>query len=106
VSYDLRITCTEGSGRIGRHSWLRVALDTPALKQTNIYPELPDHEGIELPAFGLCSNFGRPILFWRDGEVVVKHAEDQYLSDLVAIASALDGRLVHPDGTEAGGDAD
>ncbi len=95
------MTGTGGSGRIGRHSWLRVALDTPALKQTSIYPELPDHEGIELPAFGLCSSFGRPILFWRAGEVIVKRAQDEYLSDLAAIASALDARLVHPDGTEA-----
>jgi hypothetical protein len=101
VSYDLCITRSYGSGRIGRHSWLRVALDTPALRQTSIYPELPDHEGIELPAFGLCSSFGRPILFWRDGEVIVKRAQDEYLPDLAAIAGALDARLVFPDGTEA-----
>jgi hypothetical protein len=101
VTYDLVIAGKGRSGPIGRHTWLRVALHTPRLKQTSIYPELPEHQGIELPAFGLLSNFGRPILFWRDGEVIVKRAQDEYLPDLAAIARALDARLVRPDGTDA-----
>jgi hypothetical protein len=101
VSYDLLITRAGDATPIGRHTWLNTAVETPLLVLKTLHPELPEDQGVDHPAFGLYTHHGRPILFWRNGEVIVKHVEDEFLPDLVTIARVLDARLVHPDGTEA-----
>ncbi len=95
------ITRQGASAPIGRHKWLSVAVDAPALVLMTLHPDLPEHHGIDHPAFGLHSCYGPPILFWRNGEVVVKKVGDQFLFDLRAVARMLDAQLVHPDGREA-----
>jgi hypothetical protein len=105
VGYDLYIKRAAGPAAghrkpINRHTWIRVALGVPALQTTVRFPDLADDEGVEYPAFSLLGQFGRPILFWRDGEVIVKGAEDEYVPDLWAIARSLDAQLLFGDGTE------
>ena len=106
MSYDLLITRavdTSGSVReaISRRAWVHAALLTPALVMKHHFPDQADDEGVDYPAFGLLGQFNRPVLFWRNGEVIVKRADDDYLPELFTIAHQLDARLVCPDGTDA-----
>lgn len=101
MSYDLVITRAGDATPIGRHTWLNLAVETPVLVLKTLHPELSEDQGVDHPAFGLYQYYGRPVLFWRNGEVIVQHVEDELLPDLVTIARVLDARLVHTDGTEA-----
>jgi hypothetical protein len=101
VSNDLLIIRAAGAAPIGRHAWLNLAVEAPMLVLKTLHPELPEDQGVDHPAFGLYQRHGRPILFWPNGDVIIKHVEDEFLPDLVTIARVLDARLVHPDGTEA-----
>jgi hypothetical protein len=87
VVYDLVIRRRESSDPIDRQVWLTVALDTVALVQ--LVPHSEEHPGIDVPAFGLWSRYNHPVIFWRRGEVIVKSANDEYLSDLRLLASRL-----------------
>jgi hypothetical protein len=54
----------------------------------------PATPGIEFPAFGLFRHYDNPVLFWQDGQVVIKYAEKEHLPDLNVIADQLEGDLV------------
>jgi hypothetical protein len=100
LAYDLLITradpAVSAAEPISRHVWLSLAVATPALMQKRRPPYQPDDD-VEYPAFSLLGYFGRPVLFWRDGAVVVKQAEDEYLPDLRIIAARLGARLLARD---------
>lgn len=100
MAYDLVIRRREPSDPIDRQVWLTFALDTVALVQ--LVPYVEEHPGIDLPAFGLWSHYNHPVLFWRRGEVIVKHAEDECLSDLRLLASRLRAELVSADSSPEG----
>jgi hypothetical protein len=90
---------------INRHVWLSLALNTPALRLKVRSPNGPvigdPPEGeVDQPAFTLLGQFGRPILSWRDGAVIVKHADDDYIPDLLAVARLLGARLLDTEGRE------
>lgn len=87
MAYDLVIRRPDSSDPIDRQSWLTFALDTVALVQLVANNE--QRIGIEFPAFGLFGHYDHPVLFWREGEVVVRYADDEHLSDLQLIASRL-----------------
>jgi hypothetical protein len=108
VSYELRIVRT-GQDRgepINRHRWLSYALQTPALHRWDDrawYIRQAD-EPLDAPVFGLRATDGSataPRLFWLDGRIIVRDANDEWLTDLRSIASQLQGRLVLPDGGAA-----
>jgi len=93
---DLLITRQDDADRIERQAWFFFAIHTVALFQLDA--DLESRPGIEFPAFGLFGRFNRPVLFWRDGSVVVKYADDEHLEDLRLIARRLSADLVEPGG--------
>jgi hypothetical protein len=91
---------------INRHRWLSYALQTPALQRWDDMPRYVRQldEPADGPIFRLTGgreNQPAPHLFWMDGQVVVRHVEDDWLRDLRSIASQLEGRLVQPSGEDA-----
>ena len=106
MSDDLLITRSDvghqersGTARIGRHEWLSVAVSSPALVMKDRFPDLGDDD-VDYPAFGLLGKFGKPTLFWRDGVVIVRRVEDEYIPDLTVIAEQLGAVLANRDGTQ------
>ena len=95
VAYDLAIGRAGQSDPINRHRWLSYALKSVALVQ--LRPDQEIRRGIEFPAFGLFGHYNKPVLFWRDGQVVIKYAGAEHLSDLNLIAEQLEADLVETD---------
>ncbi len=85
---------------IDRHEWLNLAVGTPALTLKQHVPDESLDDDVDYPAFSLLGRFDRPTLFWRNGTIVVKHADDGYLPELRTIAERLGARLLDRNGSE------
>jgi hypothetical protein len=104
LTYDLfirRVRDDAGivSEPIDRHGWLNLAITTPALMLKQRPVESADDD-VDYPAFTLLGQFDRPTLFWRDGAVIVRSADDGYVTDLRAIADRLGASLLDGDGRD------
>jgi hypothetical protein len=95
VANDLAIRRVGQSDPINRHRWLSYALNSVALVQ--LTPDQESRPGVEFPAFGLFGHYNKPVLFWRDGQVVIKYAGKEHLPDLNVIAEQLEADLVGTD---------
>jgi hypothetical protein len=100
VTYEVRLRRPD-NGSINRHRWISYALQTPALGRVDDVPrpERPADEPEVTPVFRLHALGAEisPRLYWRDGEIVVLDAGDEWLSLLSSIASRLDADVVRTD---------
>jgi hypothetical protein len=106
MGYDLQLTRAEdwvesSSVPVTAHEWIAAARSASGVTETSL---LSDGSGN--PTFLLGDDPAKdPALYWADGQVAVRGADEKHVPALVALAKAVGARLVGDDGEQHGGDA-